>query len=181
MVYVFLADGFETVEALCPIDLMRRAGLEVTTVSIKDTLTVTSRQEITLFCDAPLESVDIDKAELLMLPGGMPGSDNLAKCGELCALLTEAAERDIPLAAICAAPYVLGMLGLLRGKRATCYPGFEGLLEGAMISSEPVVRDGNTVTGAGMGAATEFGLELVSLLCSEEKAEQIASSVLFKR
>ena len=181
MVYVFLADGFETVEALCPIDLMRRAGLDVTTVSITDSLTVTSRQNITVFCDKTLDSVDLDKAELLMLPGGMPGSDNLAKCEYLCDLLVKAHEKDVALAAICAAPYVLGMLGLLEGKQATCYPGFEGLLKGALISEKTVVRDGNVVTGAGMGVATEFGLELISLLCSDEKADEIAKSVIFER
>ena len=181
MVYVFLADGFETVEALCPIDLMRRAGLEVSTVSISGSYEVTSRQNITVLCDTALDCVDLDKAELLMLPGGMPGSDNLAKCEALCSLLVKAYERDIALAAICAAPYVLGMLGILKGKQATCYPGFEGLLEGAYISEQTVVRDGNIVTGAGMGVATEFGLELISLLGSEEKADEIARSVIFER
>ena len=178
MVYVFLADGFETVEALCPVDVLRRAGLELKTVSITKELAVESRQGVRVVCDALLDEVRLEDARLLLLPGGMPGADNLAACTELCTLLTEADQKGILLGAICAAPYVLGRLGILKGKRATCYPGFEDRLEGAVIDNEKVVADKNCITAAGMGVSLEFSLALVSALCSPESAGQIRSSVI---
>lgn len=178
MVYVFLADGFETVEALCPVDVMRRAGLELKTVSVTEELTVQSRQGVRVICDALLEDVSLEGAQLLFLPGGMPGADNLANSAGLCELLVDANERGVLLAAICAAPYVLGQLGILEGKRATCYPGFEDRLTGAVIDNKKVVIDKNCITGAGMGVSLEFALAIVSTLCSPQKAEEIRSSVL---
>jgi len=178
MIYVFLAEGFETVEALCPVDVMRRAGLELSLVSITDSPSVTSRQGVTVVCDITLDMVNIDRADCLMLPGGMPGADNLAECRRLSELLCIAEEKGIVIAAICAAPYVLGQLGILKGKRATCYPGFEDRLEGAVLSKDKVVWDKNCITAAGMGVSLEFGLKLVEALSSAELAESIRYSVL---
>lgn len=179
MVYVFLADGFETVEALCPVDIMRRAGLDVVTVALESDKLVTSRQNVTLFADIYIEDInDLEDATLLMLPGGMPGTTNLKNSDRLASLLTEAAEKGIKLAAICAAPSVLGSLGLLKGKKATCYPGFEDELSGAILSDKKVVCDGNFITGAGMGVSLEFALAIVTSLISKEKAEEIRLSVL---
>lgn len=179
MVYVFLADGFETVEALCPVDVMRRAGLCVKTVSLNKNKYVKSRQDVTVVADIYIEEIkNLEEVELLMLPGGMPGTLNLKNCKYLLRLLKEAASCGIKLAAICAAPSVLGALGLLEGKEAVCFPGFEGELKGAKISAKKVVVDGNFITGAGMGVALDFGLAIVEVLLSKEKAKEIKSSVL---
>ena len=177
MIYMFLANGFEEIEALCPLDLLRRAGLEVTTVGIGGDV-IRGSHGITVHADIP-EGLYSDAApEMLILPGGMPGSKNLDESRTVDAALRAATRRGAYLAAICAAPMVLGHRGLLEGKEAICYPGFEKELNGAKISDKKVVRDGNVITAAGMGVALEFGLELVKTLKGEEAAAALRSAVL---
>lgn len=186
MVYLFLAPGFEEIEALTPVDVLRRAGLDVCTVAVSDNRTVPGSHNIPvtadlLFSDASLDaSVDADfsDATMFILPGGMPGAKNLRACEPLCRLLTDAADRGLPVAAICAAPFILGELGILKGKSAICYPGFEDRLLGATVSDRKVVRDGNILTAAGMGVALEFALAAVEMLIDKATADRIAASVM---
>ncbi len=178
MIYIFLADGFEEIEALTPVDVFRRAGLETVTVSVSDSYTVTGSHNIAVTADKLLAEIDYTDADLLLLPGGMPGTKHLGACRPLCDALTAHAAAGKPIAAICAAPSVLGKLGLLSGKEAICYPGFEDALIGATISEQKVVRDGNTVTAAGMGVALDFALECLRLLGLAEEADRIRSSVI---
>lgn len=178
MIYIFLADGFEEIEALTPADIFRRAKLPTATVSITDSRTVTGSHQIAVQADRLLSEIDPSDADLLLLPGGMPGTTNLAACKPLCEMLLAHAAQNKPLAAICAAPSVLGGLGLLQGKAAICYPGFENALIGATVSEKKVVRDGNTVTAAGMGVALDFALECLNLLGHEDAAAQIKTAVI---
>jgi 4-methyl-5(b-hydroxyethyl)-thiazole monophosphate biosynthesis len=178
MIYIFLADGFEEIEALTPVDLLRRAGAQVTAVSVDESPVVFGSHKIGVLADKALSSCDFSDAEMLILPGGMPGTRNLGECGKLCDLLKDKAKADTFVAAICAAPSVLGKLGILDGKEAICYPGFENALKGAKISEKRVVRDGNVITAAGMGVALEFGLELVAALFGKDKAEELRRSVI---
>lgn len=181
MIYLFLADGFETVEALCPLDLLRRAGADVKTVGVTGK-TVTSRQGVTVETDLTCDAISpADAPEMLILPGGLPGADNLDASEAVNEMILDGAERGAFLAAICAAPYILGKRGLLKGKRATCYPDdtFVGQLVGAEYIDAGVVRDGNFITGRAMGSSTEFALELVDALFGAETKTKIASSVYF--
>ena len=177
MIYLFLANGFEEIEALCPLDLLRRAGLEVTTVGIGGD-TVRGAHGITVNADIP-DTLFADAApDMVILPGGMPGAVNLDASRVVDAAVRVAARRGAYLAAICAAPLVLGRRGLLAGKRAICYPGFEGELRDAQIATERVVRDGNVITAAGMGVALEFGLALVAALKGQSAANELRRAVL---
>ncbi|MBQ7828971.1 MAG: DJ-1/PfpI family protein [Clostridia bacterium] len=180
MIYMFLADGFEEVEALCPLDILRRAGLEVTTVGIgKDT--IIGAHGITVQADIPDVLYRDSTPDMIILPGGMPGSSNLDQSKTVDTALRAASRKGAFLCAICAAPMVLGKRGYLSGKRAVCYPGFEEYLEGAEVSeTETVVRDGNIITAKGMGVALDFGLELVRTLKGNDTAEQIKASVFAK-
>ena len=183
MVYVFLADGFEEIEALAPVDLLRRAGVETQTVSIvANRRAVTGARKIPVNADITIEEVELAKADLLVLPGGMPGTTNLAACEKLMAMVDDfakSADNSKRVAAICAAPArTLGARGLLKGKKATCYPGMESEMTGAEFVAEKVVTDGNITTSRGMGTAVEFGLELVKLLCGQAKADELRKSVV---
>ena len=178
MVYMFLANGFEEIEALCPLDLLRRAGVEVTTVGINGAETVMGAHGICVHADLPDTMFRDSRPEMIILPGGMPGSKNLDESRVVDAALRVASANGAFLAAICAAPMVLGHRGYLKNKTAICFPGFEGELEGATISDKRVVRDGNIITAAGMGVALDFGLELVAALKSDEAAEQLRRAVL---
>lgn len=179
-VYAFLADGFEDIEGLTVVDLMRRVGIDVQTVSIKDTKDVTTSHAIELKTDLIFAETDFSDADMLVLPGGMPGTKYLGAYKPLTDLLTAFYENGGKIAAICAAPSVFGQLGFLKGRKATSYPGFEEMLEGAQCSLEPVVVDGNVTTSRGMGTAIEFGLSLIAQLISEEKAEELAKSIIYK-
>lgn len=179
MVYMFLANGFEETEALCPLDLLRRAGVEVTTVGVGGEMIVGSHG-IAVQPDIP-EAMYRDTApEMVILPGGMPGASNLDASRTVDSALRVASAHGGVLAAICAAPMILGKRGYLRGKRATCFPGFEKYLEGATLAprGEKVVTDGLVVTGAGMGAAMEFGLALVRVLKGGKAADELRRAVL---
>ncbi len=178
MIYIFLADGFEEIEALTPVDIFRRTGLETRTVSITNQHTVVGSHNIAVLADILLKDADLSDADLLLLPGGMPGTKYLGECKPLCSAVAAHANAGKPTAAICAAPSVLGKLGLLRGKEAICYPGFEDTLEGATIPMKKVVRDGNIVTAAGMGVALEFALECLNLLGHKDDAARIKTAVI---
>lgn len=178
MVYVFLADGFEEIEALCPIDIMRRAGIDVVTVSVPGGEYTTGSHNITIKTDLSFEQFKIDEIpEMLVLPGGMPGAKNLSEDKRLASLLCQTVASGGKVAAICAAPFILGELGILNGKHATCYPGYESSLKGAIISAKNVVRDGNIITAIGMGASIEFGLALVCALHGRDASDKIAAAI----
>ena len=181
MVYMFLADGFEEVEALCPLDILRRAGVEVTTVGVGGRDMIRGSHGITVQADIVDVMYRDSNPEMIILPGGMPGSDNLDKSKTVDAALRAGARNGAYLCAICAAPFVLGKRGLLEGKSAVCFPGFEEYLAGAsVIEDKTVVRDGNIITAKGMGAAFEFGLELVRVLKDDATAEKISASVFYE-
>ncbi len=179
MIYLLLADGFEEVEALTPLDLLRRAGAEIATVAI-GTEIPTGSHGIRVLCDMNEKDADLAAADMLILPGGMPGSLNLDASDFVDRAIREVMKKGGRIAAICAAPLILGRRGLLEGKTAVCYPGFEKELCGA-ISDEArsVVTDGAITTAKGAGVAFLFGLELIRLLFGEEKAEQIKKSTIF--
>jgi 4-methyl-5(b-hydroxyethyl)-thiazole monophosphate biosynthesis len=178
--YVFLADGFEEIEALAPIDVMRRAGLSVTTVSVTDSLTVTGAHGIPVVADTLFSQCDYADAALLFLPGGLPGATNLQAHTGLCQLLTaKASQPDVIISAICAAPLVLGGLGLLQGKQATCYPGFEDTMQGAHYTAAKVTVDGHIFTACGPGAAWELGFTFVEHFCGADKADALRSGMQF--
>ena len=177
MVYLFLANGFEEVEALCPLDLLRRAGIAVTTVGIGGD-TLTGAHGISVRADIPDTMYRDSRPEMIILPGGMPGASNLDASHTVEAALRAAYRNGAHLAAICAAPMVLGKRGYLEGKRATCFPGFEDFLSGAEVLSDGVVTDGNIITARGMGVAMEFGLALVAALKGEDTADALRRAVL---
>ena len=179
-VYVFCADGFEEVEGLTAVDLLRRAGVSVTMVSIMGRTKITGARNISVNTDILIEDIK-EEADMLVLPGGMPGAATLDKHEGLRKLILDFAAKGKPIAAICAAPMVLGKLGLLKGKKATCYPSFEQYLDGAECVNEPVVRDGNIITGMGPGAAMEFALTIVDLLVGKEKVDELVEAMCVKR
>ncbi len=179
MIYVFLATGFEDIEAMAPVDIMRRAGLPVQLVSITGEEIVESAHGVGYRTDILLAQVDWTAADLLVLPGGLPGATNLDACEPLRQGLLQQASASKPIAAICAAPLVLGHLGLLKGKRATCYPGFETELAGADYTASLVETDGNIVTGKGPGAAMAFGYALLELLGKKAEAAQLREGMMY--
>lgn len=181
MIYMFLADGFEEVEALCPLDILRRAGLDVTTVGIGGKDVIRGAHGIIVHADIPDVMYRDANPDMLILPGGMPGSKNLDESRIVDSALRAAGRKGAYLAAICAAPMVLGKRGYLEGKRAVCFPGFEEYLTGATVDAEKtVVRDGNVITAKGMGAAFDFGLELVKCFKNDGSAEKIRDGVFAK-
>ncbi len=172
MIYMFLADGFEEVEALAPLDLLLRAGANVKTVGIGKKEITGAHGIIVLadMCDTDLTDLS---AEMVILPGGMPGTLNLSASDTVNKAILAAKENGSFIAAICAAPSILGERGILNGKKAVCFPGFEESLKGAEVCREGVVTDGNIITAAGMGVALEFGLALVEALFGKEKANEL--------
>lgn len=179
-IYVFLADGCEEIEALTPVDLLRRAGEDVCTVSIMGRKEVTGSHKITILADETIEEGEFDDGDMLVLPGGMPGTLNLAGNEMLAALIRSYDDQGKKLAAICAAPSILGVMGILKDKNAVCFPGFEEKLAGAKVLEVPAVTDQNVTTGRGMGAAVDFGLELIRVLQGEDKAKEMAEKIVFK-
>lgn len=180
-VYVFLADGFEDVEALIPVDVWRRGGLEVVTVSTTEFPLVQTAHGVNIEADIMFEQGDFSDADLLFLPGGMPGASNLFAHKGVCKAIVDQFAAGKKVAAICASPaVVLAPLGILEGKRATCYPGFEKDLEGATYTGQLVTIDGNVTTGEGPAAAFPFAYDLLGQLTSPQKANQIAEGMRFK-
>ena len=177
MFYCFLADGFEETEALAPVDILRRAGIPVTTVGVGGGV-IRGSHDIYVTADMTADEFEID-ADIsgVILPGGMPGVKNLYADDTVKDTVEFCASRGLYVCAICAAPSIPGRMGLLAGKRATCFPGFEEDLEGAFTTGEKVVTDGKFITAKGAGCALDFGFEIVARFDSPEKAEKIASSM----
>ena len=173
-VCIFLAEGFEEMEAMFPLDIMRRGGLNVKTVSVTGNKTVISSHLVPIVADLLFEELKEEDVEMIVLPGGLPGATNLDAHAGLDKLIMSFAAAGKPLAAICAAPMVYGKRGLLKGKKATCYPGFEQYLEGADCTGAMVEKDGNIITGKGPGVAAEFALALVEYLEGKEKADKLS-------
>lgn len=177
MIIVLLADGFEEIEALTPVDMLRRAGALVKTVGVGGKIAVGSHG-IPVICDILPEEVKLSEVSMAIFPGGMPGSLNLDASPFTDKVIESVNERGGRLAAICAAPLIFGRRGLLNEREAICYPGFEEELKGAKISERSVVTDGNITTAKGMGVALEFSKELISLMFGKEKAEEISSAIM---
>ena len=179
-IYTFLATGFEEVEALGPIDVCRRAGLEVITVSITDELTVVGAHGVGIVADSIFADNDYSDADMLFLPGGMPGATNLNAHEGLCKVILAHHQAGKALAAICAAPMVYGNLGLAQGKKMTCYPGFEQYLTGADYTAALVERDGLMFTGKGPAAALGLGYAIVEHFCGKDAADQLRQGMMYK-
>ena len=172
MIAVFLANGFEEIEALAVVDILRRANLDVATIGIGESTAVGAHQ-IPVIVDISENELNLSDLDAIILPGGMPGTLNLEKSEIVQEALRYAMDNNLHVGAICAAPSILGHAGYLQGKKATCYPGFETELTGAILVNDGVVTDGNITTGCGPGVAIDFALELVRVLVSAEKAEEI--------
>ena len=178
MIYVFLANGFEEVEAITVIDILRRAEKKVITVGIGDNI-ITGAHGITVVADTYDMLVEFDDdLEMVSLPGGMPGTINLEKSAAVQKALEYCSENNKYISAICAAPSILGHKGLLAGRKACCYPGFEQELEGAEVLYDAVVKDGNIITSRGPGTALEFGLKLVEILVSAEVSRKLSEGMI---
>ena len=177
-IFVFLADGFEEIEAITPIDVLRRAGLNVQTVSVMEEQIVAGAHGIPVVADKMFADIHLDDAEMLLLPGGLPGATNLDAHQGLSDMIMAFASEGKALAAICAAPLVFGNRGLLQGKKATCYPGFEPELIGATITGENVVVDENIITGKGPGLVFDFGLRIVEQLLGLQVRREVQNGLL---
>ena len=179
MVYVLLAPGFEEAEALVPVDMLRRAGIETATVSITGE-PVTGSHNITVVADLTLDQVDPDKMDMVVLPGGGPGHKNLGAEPRVEQLVRQAVKQDAWVAAICAAPTLLGRWGLLEGKNAVCYPGMEDGLTGAQPQmADGVVKDGKIITGRAAGSAIDFGAELIDALINKAATDKVLESICY--
>ena len=179
-VCVFLADGFEEIEGLTVVDILRRAGVETETVSVMGRKQINGSHGIIVEADKVFEEADVADADMLVLPGGMPGTLNLKAHEGLRKQILSFNSQGKYLAAICAAPTVLSELGLLKEKKACAYPSFEEELDCGEVLKVPTVTDGNITTGRGMGAAIPFALRLAAILCGDEKAEEIRKSVVYE-
>lgn len=179
MVYVFLAGGFEEIEAISSIDILRRAGLEVTTVCVGSEPFVAGAHGVIVKADKNISELDLtERPEMLVFPGGATSTERMLFNKRMeNYILAVAADESVKVAAICAAPSVIGFYGLLRGRRATCYPGYEDRLIGAIHADESVVRDGRFLTGVGPGVSIEFALAAVEMICGKEKADEIANAM----
>ena len=180
MVYVFLADGFEEIEALTPVDLLRRAGADARLVSIyPERSNVTGARRISVNADMTINETHPGKGDIVVLPGGMPGTVNLLECEALMKIVDDHNAAGERIAAICAAPArIFGERGLLAGKKATCYPGMEDMLKGAVAVTDSVITDGNITTSRGLGTAVDFACELIRLLFGKDRADEIRTSVV---
>ena len=180
MIAILLADGFEEIEALTPLDILRRAGLDARTVAIGSKIAIGSHG-ISVICDMTADEVKINELTAVIFPGGMPGSLNLDASPFSNTAIDAVQKNGGLICAICAAPLVLGRRGLLNGKRAVCYPGFEKELIGATVPENVgVVTDGNIITAKGMGVATDFALAIVEKILGKEKADEIARAIIYK-
>lgn len=179
-VYIFLADGFETVEALCVVDMLRRASISVETVSMMPSRQVESAQKVSVMTDCLYSERDFQDADLLILPGGMPGTTHLQEDSRLSELLIAHNKKEKLVAAICAAPSVLGKLNILSGKRACCYPGYEEMLLGAKVTMQDVTIDKNVITSRGMGTSIPFAAAIIEALSSKEQSKEILNKIQYK-
>lgn len=176
--YLFLAYGFEETEALTTVDILRRAGIEVITVSISTNNIISGAHKIPIVADIKIDECSFFDADAIIIPGGQPGVNNLKACDKIVNIIKTNYENNKLICAICAAPIILGEMGLLKGKKATCYPGNESSLEGAVLSDDRVCVDGNIVTSRGLGTAIDFGLEIIKILDNQAKAESVKKSIL---
>lgn len=179
-VAVLLADGFEEIEALTVVDILRRASVYVDTVSITEDYMVHGAHGINIQTEDLFDEVNFVDFDMLVLPGGMPGTENLNEHSGVRRVVKDFAESGKYVAAICAAPSILGGMGLLKGKRAACYPSVEDKLPGAVILRAPVVKDGNLITSRGMGTAIDFALKLTEVLTDPIKANEISASIVYR-
>ncbi len=180
MTYIFLAQGFEEIEAIAVIDTLRRAGVSVTVVSIMDELAVRGAHDIVVMADVMYGGVDFEDAQMLILPGGMPGTSNLAEFAQLNDLLVKHNNAGRYIAAICAAPIVLGRLGILEGRKAVCYPSFEPQLIGATVGLDRVMKSDNIITSRGPGSAIEFAYEIILTLNPHFDIEEMKAGMIVK-
>lgn len=176
---IFLATGYEEVEMLTVVDMLRRAKISIDMVSITDQKEVTSSHNVTITADKTLSEVNFDEAEMLILPGGIPGTPNLRACDPLCEKLKEFAANGKKVAAVCAAPTVLGELGILAGKKATCYPSFADKLATGDYVKQPVVTDGNVITSRGMGTCIEFAGAIIEALKDKTTADAVKEAIIY--
>ena len=181
MIYVFLATGFEDIESIAPVDIMRRAGLKVQTVSITGERIVASAHGVGIAADIMLPDVDFRKAEMLVLPGGLPGATNLNDHEGVRDAMLKQYNAGKKVGAICAAPLVLGGLGILNGKRATCYPGFEDQMTGAEYTAEVFTIDGNVITGCGPAATLPYSYAILEMLGYGEQAAALREGMMFNK
>lgn len=178
---IFFAKGYEEIEALTVVDVCRRAGVEAVMVSVEETPEVESSHGITVKMDAMLSEVDFDSFDILVLPGGMPGTLNLEACEPLMEQLDRFYESGKWVAAICAAPQIFGHRGYLKGRRATSFPDMEKELDGAIVTHGAAEADGNVITGRGMGCAIDFSLKIIEKLISEVAAAEMAARIVYER
>ena len=176
---VFFGEGFEEVEALTQVDLLKRAGIDVVMVSITDNEFVKGTHGVTIKCDMSIDKNKLKDADAIILPGGMPGTLNLKNHDGVRYVVKQYAKEGRYVGAICAAPTILKSLGVLEGRRATCYPGVEDEMEDVVLTETAVVVDENIITSQGVGTAIDFGLKLIEILDGEEKAKEIADSIVF--
>lgn len=179
-IYMFLADGFETVEALAPVDVMRRAGLQVVTVSIMGRKEVLSAQDVNVVADVLFDDCNFIDADAVVLPGGSVGTENMSACEPLRAVVDRMNNEGKLIAAICAAPMVFGRMGILKGRKATCYPGCEGDLAGAEYTAATVQNDGNIITACGPGVSFDFGFAIVEYFCGVSMVETLRLQMQFR-
>ncbi len=177
---VFFAEGYEEIEALAVVDICRRAGLQTDMVSVADTDAVVGAHDISLNMDKKLSQVNFSEYDMLVLPGGGKGTQGLEACEILMEQIDDFYAKGKYIGAICAAPSIFGHRGILKGRRACSYPSFESHLEGAVVTREPVAVSDNVITSRGMGTAIEFGLAIMSLFCGEEKAAEMAATIIYK-
>lgn len=178
---IFLANGCEEIEALTVVDVVRRAGMEITMISISDSKEITSSHQVTFMADELASDTNYEELDGIVLPGGMPGTLNLGADKKVNEIIRKFASEGKLVAAICAAPSVLGEAHLLEGKKATCHPGFEEKLLGAVTSEEEVVVDKTIITSRGMGTAIPFSLEIVRYFKDDETVEQIKKGLVYQR
>jgi protein deglycase len=179
-VNIYLAEGFEEIEALTVVDVLRRAGVDTNIIAVSNTKEIKGAHNITLIADKAFDEIDNNTADMLVLPGGMPGTTNLEKHEGLKELIKEFYKDGKYIAAICAAPSILGKMGLLESSMATCYPGFEKHLTGAILSEDLVIRHKNIITSKGPGTAMLFALELVEILVGREIVEELKESMIIQ-
>lgn len=177
-IYILLAEGFEEIEALTPADVLRRAGYDVALVSTTNDLLVGGAHNIYVRCDCFIDNMNINDALMLILPGGMPGTSNLMANEKVRRIILEFDTKKKWIAAICAAPMILGEMELLKGRKVTCYPGYEKHLTGAEVVSLPAVTDGQIITGRGVGTALAFSLEIVKNLLGKAKVDELSAKMV---
>lgn len=176
---IFFAEGFEEIEALTVVDLLRRAGIEALCVSIENEKQVTGSHSITVSMDAGIDEVDFDSLDIIVCPGGMPGTKNLEGCAKLTSQIREFYDKGRLIGAICAAPMIFGHLGLLEGRKACIFPGMEEELQGAEVVFDRVAQSDHVITSRGMGTAIAFGLHIVEALTDEKTAQELGRKIVY--